>query len=226
MRKKIFFTSSIFAFTLCFVAPLQAGHLDGLWRNDRMQITLRIEEEADGFRAKRTDQGIWYHYTTNDNRRFRDRNGNLYELIDRDEIMWRAANNSKKIHFTKVDDRDYNRRNNGRYGDTYDNSGRDRWNDGRYIDGRKIIEGRWYELHGKDNLKITLFDEGIKVKSKHGSWDKFYQDRTRNRFRDKHGNTLTVIDRDTLRYRSQYGRQERVFTRDHRWKGGDHHWKD
>ncbi|HEY5825298.1 MAG TPA: hypothetical protein VIT44_13080, partial [Cyclobacteriaceae bacterium] len=81
MMKKIFFACSIITTLLCFSLPVQAGHLDGLWRNDRARVTLRIEQDHNGFKAKRTDQGIWYHYTTHDNIRFTDRNGNWYELV-------------------------------------------------------------------------------------------------------------------------------------------------
>ena len=175
--------------------PVQAGHLDGLWRNDRMRITLRVEQDQTGFKAKRTDQGIWYHYTTNDNIRFADHNGNWYELVDHDELVWHEANRPKQVYFEKVDSRNNDRRNYDRnndygYDDPYDDRWNNaRWNNARSRDVRNQIEGDWYELNGRDDLRIKLFDDGIKVKSDRGGWDKFYPDRTRNRFRDNQGNT-------------------------------------
>ena len=213
MRRKIFFIPSLIILSTLFVLPIQATHLDGLWRSDRNQITVRIEQEEDGFRAKRTDQGIWYRYTTDDNIHFTDRYGNWYELVDDEELVWNEANSGKRIYFSRVDDsNDYRWNDRDNDYDTYGNNYPDRWNDSRNDTRRNYIDGRWYTRNGKEDVEIVSFPGGIRVKTKHDGWNKFYADRTGNRFRDKYGNAIIIMDRENLRYRSQYGKHDLLLT--------------
>ena len=219
MKKNIVSTAFPFILFLYSFLPLQANHLDGLWRSDRNQLTLRIEQEEEGFRAKRTDQGIWYHYSTDDNRHFVDRYGNWYELLDDDEIAWHELNSTKRIYFTKIDNWNNDRWDN--YGNNYDpfgNSNPDRWNHAPYLDARNNIEGNWYARNGDDGMQIESFGGGIKVKTHHGGWKKFYPDRSGNRFRDNNGNTIRFVENDKLRFRNQNSGEERIFTRDRNWR--------
>ena len=102
--KNISYLAGGLFYTLLFWAwPAEAFHLDGLWRNDRQNITLRIEGTEYGFRAKRIDQGIWYKYEAHDNHYFTDRYGNYYKLLSDDELGWNEDSSGKKIFFTKVE---------------------------------------------------------------------------------------------------------------------------
>jgi len=227
MRSKIFFILSLITVMLCFGIPIRANHLDGLWRSDRMQIIVRIEQEQDGFRAKRTDQGIWYHYTAEDTHRFTDRYGNWYELVGIEELVWNEVNSNKRIYFTRVDDRDVNQWNDR--GNNYNPNGysyHNRWNDNQYNEWRNYIDGRWYARNGRDEVEIISFPGGIRVRSNHNGWEKFYSDRAGNRFRDRYDNTIILIDRENLRYRGQYGREEKLFIRHRNWKNERNGWRD
>ncbi|HJW28967.1 MAG TPA: hypothetical protein VJ508_06910, partial [Saprospiraceae bacterium] len=83
--------------------PLFAHHLDGLWRNDRENISLRIETTDQGFKARRLDQGIWFFYTEDRDHVYVDRNGNYYEILDEDHIAWHDARVDKRIDFYRAD---------------------------------------------------------------------------------------------------------------------------
>ena len=227
MKKNSFFIPSLILVLTCCILPVKASHLDGLWRSDRSQITLRIEQDQHGFRAKRTDQGIWYHYSTEDHQHFIDKYGNWYELVDDEELVWNEANSGKRIYFFRVDERndaywgnrgnDYNP-----YGNKYDN----RWQEDRYRNGRNSIDGNWFDRNGRTDIQIISFPGGIRVKTNQDGWEKYYADRSGNRFKDKHGNTIILIDRENLRYRSQYGKHELIFTRRANWKRYGNHWRD
>ncbi len=255
-------TSIIAAFSF-IVLPLHANHLDGLWRNDRTDQTLRIEQDQDGFRVKRTDQGIWYHYTADEGQRYVDRKGNWYALTGNDELIWNDVYSNKRIYFTKVDNRNGNRWSNrgNNYGNNYDSythSNNDRWNNNRNYhgnnydpythsstdrwnnrgnnhgnnenpyhhanrdrwkksynsDARNNLEGDWYDQNGKAAMHIKSFQDGIKVKSKHHGQKKFYAERSGNRFSDKKGNSIRVINGKMIRYRNRNTGEERIYTHD------------
>jgi len=238
MKKYDFLVSTIIGLFLFAFFPLHANHLDGLWRNARNQITLRIEQDDEGFRAKRLDQGIWYYYSAKDNFHFVDRHGNWYELIDDDELVWNEANSPKRMRFSKINDRNdrhwndqgNNRdpwndndgwnndrwKNNGRENDSWSN---DRWNNDnrnhKKNNGRSdFLEGTWYERNGREELQIENFPKWIKVRRSSGGWNKFYPE-SGNQFRDKEGNTIIIRDNQTLQHVDRRGRNSQIFMRSH-----------
>src|SRR5688572_13544892 len=144
MRKNsLILTGILTALLFCFTAA-KADPLDGLWQNDRQNITVRIEQEGNSFRAKRTDEPIWYRYDLQDDNVYADRNGNWYEVLDQNQLEWNEARTNKRIIFRRVDsrsgdhttDRDHS-------GGTYDPRNRDDDFDRDRAD-RSRIEGRWY----------------------------------------------------------------------------------
>ncbi|HZV71705.1 MAG TPA: hypothetical protein VFG10_19280 [Saprospiraceae bacterium] len=224
MKKHILFIPTFILILLCSYLPATGAHLDGLWRNDRLRITLRIEQDQDGFKAKRTDEGIWYHYTTQDNRYFIDRYGNWYDLIDNEELVWNEAKTNKRIKFLRVDSRDYNSWDHidNDYGSRY----HDDWNNNHHNDLNDHLEGTWFQRNGRDNIQIVPFKGGIRIKADHNGWDKYYGDRSGFRFRSNNGNTVVLIDEDHLRFRSQYGKWEEIYTRHRSWNRDRNNWRD
>lgn len=226
MKNLIHFTGLLFSALIFAVSPLQAFHLDGLWRNDRQNLTIRIESIDDGFRAKRTDQGIWYKYVAQDEHHYADRYGNYYELHSEDEITWHEASTGKRISFFKVDYRDeyawddqyeddhpYSDEDDYEWDDHRDGHGHKPWMDRWYSHHRDRMDGRWVDAHRRIEIEIVSFKGGLKVKRPYSGWVKYYPDRHDNCFRDEVGNSIQVIDRNTLQWRSYHGRHDRIFHR-------------
>ncbi|MBK9981489.1 MAG: hypothetical protein IPP15_03530 [Saprospiraceae bacterium] len=231
MKKTILFIPSFIILFLSAIVPLRASHLDGLWRNERLRITLRVEQDQDGFRAKRTDEGIWYHYITDDNRYFTDKRGNWYELIDDDQLVWNDVKSDKRINFNRVNNRDYNQFDNrgiiyNSYGNSYDRSTQNDWYNNSYVDRTDYLEGNWYQRNGRGNLQIETFHGGIRVKTEHRGWEKFYGDLSGSRFRDDDGDTIILLDDETLRFRNDHGKCEEIYTRHRHWDRDGHYWRD
>ena len=153
MKKSTFILQAIAAAFLFIVAPMNAAHLDGLWRSDGQNITLRIEQsDKNGFRAKRMDQGVWSNYILRDNNVYADRNGNWYEVIDDRELMWYQSNSSKRMYFTKISDTD------------------DEWNDNaRDLNQRTSLDGRWYDRSQGEYLVIKTVRDGYMVQMPNGA---------------------------------------------------------
>ncbi|MEP6793967.1 MAG: hypothetical protein ABJB16_06555 [Saprospiraceae bacterium] len=231
MKKTILFIPSFIILFLGLIVPLKASHLDGLWRNERLRITLRIEQGQDGFRAKRTDEGIWYNYITDDNKYFTDKRGNWYELIDDDQLVWNDVKSEKRINFNRVDNRDYNQWDNqgnlyNPYDNSYNNGYANGWQKEYTTDRTYHFEGIWYQRNGRGNILIESFHGGIRVKTDHRGWEKFYRDRIGNRFRDDDGDTIILLDDETLRFRNEHGKCEEIYTR-HRHRDYDgYDWRD
>jgi hypothetical protein len=228
MKKEIF-RSGLVAFALLLIT-LQAfaNHLDGLWRNDRQNITVRIEGTDNGIRAKRIDQGIWYNYTTSDDYRYTDRNGNYYQLQGEDQIIWNEAHSDKRIAFTKVAYRDqygwdeHQNHDGGdspydyqdHYGNERQNEDHDQpWMDSWYEDHRGRLDGRWVDSYNRDDLEIEGFKGGLQVRRDNHGWEKYFPIRYSDTYRDQDGNILQLIDHETLRWKSHNGRQDRLYHR-------------
>jgi hypothetical protein len=203
MRKVISFLSTL-GLVLSSLITLKASELDGLWRSDRQNITIRIEESSDGIRAKRIDQGIWYKYIEHERDYFVDRTGNSYEVITSDEIIWREANSTKRLSFRKVSARNNNNWNEDRYYDERRN-----WQSHQLVD----IEGRWVDRFSGQVIDIRPFHDGYMLKGHRGGYEKYYPDRNGIIFHDRHGNTLQILDNSSIRWRDARGRDQRTFTR-------------
>ena len=118
-----------------------AVRLDGLWRNDRENISVRIESTNQGIRAKRLDQNVWHFYAKKHEGMYSDGQGNFYEVRGNNEIMWRSASSNKQILFERVtgDQSDnHQSRSDWQTGDTDDRNG-----DGRRDDDRRGDDD-WY----------------------------------------------------------------------------------
>ena len=229
MKMNSLFFTAISAFLLMLCAPLQASQLDGLWRNTRQNITIRIEQDQDGIRAKRTDQGIWYRYVAKDENTFVDRNGNKYDWITDDEVVWTESGSSKHVAFNRIkedrnepdysDDKPWDkddRDNDGWDNDDWSNDRDEDWDRDRDSDRGNFsnsLEGRWYDREHRQYVDVKSFKSGYIIKTRNGGYDKYYADRTGSRFKNNSGNTIQVMDRDTLRMRTSQGREVRIFTR-------------
>lgn len=241
MRKDPFLiTAIITAFLFCFTA-VKADHLDGLWRNDRQNITIRIEQDENSIRTKRTDQGIWYTYTQQDANTFTDNKGNRYEVINDDQIAWIEFTSRKRISFERADSNEDSWDDHSDTDGSYDPRERDDpWNrDHRDRDERddrdewdrqgRSIEGRWYAKSTKERLIIESIGSSYRVRSLHGGWEKFNVDR-RGRLRSGSGDIIEQINSDKIRLLSNRGRYEQIFVRQgnghHHDEGGKHNDRD
>jgi hypothetical protein len=205
----------LMAFVL-FSFPARAHHLDGLWRNDRQNITLRIESTDDGFRAKRIDQGIWYNYITKDGFQFIDRYGNYYTMQSDDDLIWYEPTTTRRIHFSKIENQwnenwSFNDRNNRSYG--YNDFDHPYQEDPRHGNHPDVLNGRWMDTYRNHEIEIECFRDGIRVRSERSGWEKYYLDRYDHSYKDKNGNTIQLIDSDSVRWESTYGRHDRIYHR-------------
>lgn len=212
MKNIKLFSVAVFTLLLLAVLPLQAYHLDGLWRNDRQNITLRIESAEDGFRAKRIDQGVWYEYVTKDGYRFLDRYGNAYILKSDQEIMWHEAGSGKKIYFSKIDNRNgdgrvYKEKKN-RNGHHYENQGRSSRNH-----PQNHLNGIWVDSNSDEEIQIEYFKDEIRVKKAHAGWQKYYPEQKGHVFRDKYGNTIQLMGNDSIQWENQNGKHDKIYYR-------------
>lgn len=210
MRKNIIQIPALALIMLGFWTGLNAEQLDGLWKNVRQNITIRIEQDNDGIRAKRSDQGVWYRYEQQREHVFTDRNGNTYEVIQKDQLQWKEAGSGKRIIFTRVDSSDGPRWSS----DKNDPAKRDKakWNDKRY-QARSPIAGRWYDRSTKERLIIEPIDGAYRVRTQHGGWETYAVDRSGERLKSRSGNMIQLIDRNTIRVKAKRDREERIYIR-------------
>lgn len=213
MEKKFHIIHVIGSFLMLFCTTLNANDLDGLWRNDRQQITLRIEQDEDGFRAKRTDQGVWYSYSLKKDYLYVDRYGNTYEIIGQDEIEWDEATTNKRLVFTRVDSRSDDTRTSRRMED-------DPWDNERNRDSEDwntrqptSFEGSWIDRKTREKLEIEAVSGGYRVKTQRGGWEKYNTHRNPNQFRSRDGDVIQLLDRNTLRMKSAGSRATSIYTR-------------
>ena len=216
MKKNAFFSSGLVTAFVLFFSMLHANHLDGLWRNNRQDITLRIEQDEDGIRAKRIDQGVWYRYNLKSDDVYVDRFGNWYEVLDRDEIEWNEASSNKRIVFSRVESQNDDDWNDGYSDGSHDPWERDndRWNEDSWNTGNaSSIAGRWYDRSTKERLEIEPINGGYRVRTQNGAWENYARNISGNRLRSGSGNVIQMLDRNTIRWQSYQGRHERIFVR-------------
>jgi hypothetical protein len=205
MKRNAFLMTSLVSSLVMLFTSVQATNLNGLWRNQRQNITIRIEQDqSEGFRAKRIDHGVWYRYTLKNDDVYVDRHGNSYEIMDQDEIAWREAGTNGRLLFYKISD----------------GTREDR------LAGQDIrtnaFEGHWIGQSLRDRLEIRENNGEFQVRSSNSNWEKFYSDRNGSRIRSRSGATILMIDRDKIKV-SFMGRNERTYVRDHSY---DHHRDD
>lgn len=222
MKNNHLYSAAILSALLVLALPAQAYHLDGLWRNDRNNITLRIESLEEGFRAKRIDQGIWYKYLTSDGYQFVDRYGNAYSIQSDNEIIWNEANSGRRIYFTKVENRrDENREYRGNRNERdyiHNDYSRNPWSYPGQNVHADFLNGQWIDTYRNDELEIECFSDGIRVRRDHSGWEKYYPDRYDHSYKDKYGNRIQLIDNDSIRWEGQYGRHDRIYHRASRYR--------
>ena len=217
MKCNYLFSAAILSALLLLALPSQASHLDGLWRNDRHNITLRIESLEEGFRAKRMDQGVWFKYLTKDGRFYIDRYGNSYVIESENDLVWHEAGSGRRIYFSKIYTRNneemehWDSRNDHNY--AHDDFEHNPWEGPVHYEPNSFLNGRWVDPHRKNELEIENFRDGIRVKIDRSGWEKYYPDRYTHSYKDKHGNTIQLMDRDSLRFKGQHGRHDRIYHR-------------
>ena len=214
-KNNMIMTKNIIQFTalilmLGFGTGLYAEHLDGLWKNVRQNITIRIEQVNDGIRAKRNDQGVWYRYEEQREHVYADRNGNTYQVIAEDQLQWKEAGSGKRIIFTRVgsaqDPGWTSEQNDPR------NRGKIKGKDERYH-VRAPIAGRWYNRSTKERLIIEPMDGAYRVRTQHGGWETYAINRSGERLKSRSGSMIQLIDRNTIRVKDKKNREERIYIR-------------
>ena len=186
-----------------FSGTLLAYHLDGLWHNDREDITIRIQSQDDGFRAKRIDQGVWYYYQPAGKNIYTDRQGNRYEVIRENEIIWRDARTNNRVNFRKVDDHDRNR-------SRIDGHDRD-WKKGHASD-RESFNGTWINRKTGQHLEIRSTGNGYQVRKEHEQWEKFTV-RQDDLLRSRNGASIELINPNMIRLSKNRQRNIELYTR-------------
>ena len=90
------------------------------------------------------------------------------------------------------------------------------WMDQWYHNHRDHLDGQWIDSYGDDHLLIECFRGGIRVKREHGGWEKYYPDRYGDCYKDRFGNTIHLIDKDSIKWKSHRGRHDRIYHRNYR----------
>jgi hypothetical protein len=187
---------------------MEAYHLDGLWRSERDHISIHIEGIENGIKVKRSDQGIWYRYITDDQVYYVDRIGNYYEVLEDDQLIWHETHSNKQIRFTKV-----NYRNGSSWNQPYINHHEDhRYTRGQILDrANGVRTGQWHDARNGKHLIIENYRDGIRLKQSRDHWTKYRWVRHDHEFRDSEGNTIRIIDQNTLRWISYHGKNARIY---------------
>jgi len=191
------------------ILNIQAHHLDGLWCNDHQNISLRIETTDEGIKAKRLDQSVWYFYANQEDQFYVDRNGNYYEFLDDDNIIWREAESKKSILFKRSDDRNGSGWND--YGDNYnewpDNYGNSNWNNhcNEIWDHHRnhSVEGNWYSQNGRHHIQVEDDRRGIRVRRSDGRWMYFEEIDKNEKYRNDQGDIIRLLDDHSLQWKKR-----------------------
>lgn len=219
MRKDPLFITAILMAFLFSSSEMMANHLDGLWQNNRQNITIRIEHDGNTLRAKRIDQATWYHYQRQGDNEYIDRDGNSYKIMDEDKLVWNESRTGNRIIFIRVDspgtEHETDEASSERNEYPHDRTNRNQWE----TQDRSRIEGRWYDRSTKERLIIEAINNGYRVRTQHGGWEQFASDRNGKRLRSRSGDIIQLIDSNKLRLISDRGRHESIFIR----QGNGHH---
>ncbi len=193
-----FLTSSILAlFTP--TAAAKTHHLEGVWENNRSNLSIRVESIRDGIRVKRLDRNRWHSYTQVRDDQYQDRDGNTYFLIDQNTLEWEDRKGQKRIRFyrDKGDRRDNSYRSRDR--DYHRDRGRTQLERNHYYGSRRqgsriapqTLSGTWINPTTGQRIRVKTKRGTIKVRAHRGGWTTFYP-ADRNTFRDRQGNKYDV----------------------------------
>ena len=155
---------SLIAFLFVAGIPLSqanaAVRLDGLWRNNKENISVRIQSTAQGIRAMRLDQSVWYFYTKQHEGLYSDGKGRFYEVRSEDEIMWREASTGKRILFNRVtNDQSDSRESEPDWQSDDDRGTNDRRDDGDWDNDRRRGDDDWDNDRDNDRHDDGRYDD-------------------------------------------------------------------
>ncbi|MCB0686913.1 MAG: hypothetical protein KDC53_10320 [Saprospiraceae bacterium] len=184
--------------------------LTGTWQNEEHHILLTIEETNDGIRVRRNTQDQWYTYLQIRDRQFRDRQGNIYYLNNKDQLEWEDHTSKKHLRFNKISSANA-RDNQWRESPENRGSNRDKYIERNHHYGTSRspsvsahqLNGRWINESTGQAIQVEGKNNKLRVRAHKGGWDTFYR-HDANTFVDKRGNRYDFT-RNRLTYTSRLG---------------------
>ena len=83
------------------ISCITADTIDGVYVNNQAKLKLIVESTPDGIRTRRLDQEQWFTYEQIRPRQYRDAKGNMYYILEDDQIEWEGSDGIKRIRFKK-----------------------------------------------------------------------------------------------------------------------------
>lgn len=182
------FCSIAFSLTAAATSP---HAINGYWKNDKFQVVIELKVTEYGLKTIRTDQGRWYYYDWAYDNVYTDPDGNRYIIYDEYTMVW-EANDGRRLQFRKLDDR---RR--GDYPSVPSNN-------------LTALGGQWTDFRYDAQLRVVPERDGFRARIWNGAW-RFYNRIDQNYFKDRYGNTFTLLRDGRLKYEDSRSRRVYVF---------------
>ncbi len=211
MKRIHFILALIAAFT---TSDILASALDGLWQSQLSNQTIRVRQVQDGIKVQSAGRGDWNFYrTSNDGYTFIDRNGGRFYFYNYDGVLeWKERSYSNGVPFVRINGGSYYGNN-----DWDDNWYEDDWDDHYYnehhYDDFSNLYGNWRSFDSGDQMYIKYAKSGLLAKVNGRSWNKFRRTGG-NKFKDRNGNAIKILDRNRLQWKSHCGRYRIIYERD------------
>ena len=204
-------------------------HLDGFWQAQNYNVSIEVEETRDGIRVRRTDQNDWFYYRYNGRGEYLNRDGNTYEFVNNNKLVFNNARRGQRISFTRTSDWDFRNGNNRRRGNN-------RWDDYRYDDpyydgyrndrrGRidfitaaKLLDGRW--INDRVGARLAINRRGPNLIVFFNGRDRLYCPSNNGFFVDQRGNSIKLVGNGKLVFNHRRFTRPIVFLQSERFING------
>ena len=163
---------AVLATMLVSMGGAMASELEGYWVNRENDLIIEVEDTYDGIKVKRDNTSRWRYYERSRGGIFYDANGDNYQAVRNDKLLWSGARGKRKIAFVRYFGP--NRQNvRGSYSGTYQAGYGDRvqsYNrsgsasvglDKRQLRKLRVLEGRWISNRGSRDVSIIVTPRGV-----------------------------------------------------------------
>jgi hypothetical protein len=222
-RVILILTMLLTAGTFHFMNARPDKSLEGFWENRNTGITIEIIETGNGIKVKRLDKHDWRRYEQNRYGVFIDREGNYYEEIGHDELIWQSHEGRKKIRFTRAgfDSHWYEDKPNT-YIDRSRNSCSehcavgcqmhgDSYGYNNYVAHSAFLNGVWINRPTKSRLTIRMHKNGLKIRK--GHFISYFNEVRPGKFVDHRGNKIKILGKNRLQFKEKYTHRTLIFKR-------------
>lgn len=114
-------------------------------------------------------------------------------------------------------------------GNRYDNRGRNDQYGGAYKRGDRYaanrLSGLWFSKRGRSSMRIQIERQGIKVNFDRGRRWIYFKEKRNGVFKDRKGNKIRILNRNTVQWTSDRGRYKKTFHKaDRRGQRNQRNW--